>query len=123
MALALVMAVSGCDKGGPSKGGEAEGESTPNEVTPAPFTFSKDPNYYTELYRPQYHLSPETGNMSDPNGMVFSRGVSPVLSEQRTVGACGQHGSHSLAASAGGAATRFAWRDLVGQRGGGLERY
>lgn len=74
MALALVVAVSGCGKGGSSKGGEAESESTPNEASPAPFKFSQDPNYYTELYRPQYHLSPETGNMSDPNGMVYFEG-------------------------------------------------
>lgn len=36
--------------------------------------YSSDPTYYTEKYRPQFHLSPETGNMSDPNGMVFFEG-------------------------------------------------
>ncbi|MDD9271665.1 GH32 C-terminal domain-containing protein [Paenibacillus sp. GCM10023248] len=35
---------------------------------------SADPDYYTETYRPQYHLSPESGNMSDPNGMVYFDG-------------------------------------------------
>lgn len=36
--------------------------------------YSLDPAYYTEKYRPQFHLSPETGNMSDPNGMVYFEG-------------------------------------------------
>ncbi|WP_284645737.1 GH32 C-terminal domain-containing protein [Paenibacillus silviterrae] len=35
---------------------------------------SKEPNHYTEPFRPQYHLSPPTGHMSDPNGMVFFEG-------------------------------------------------
>jgi len=38
------------------------------------FVYNAAPDYYTELYRPQYHLSPETGNMSDPNGMVYFEG-------------------------------------------------
>ncbi|NOU91343.1 levanase [Paenibacillus sp. LMG 31460] len=38
------------------------------------FTYVSDPNYYTEKFRPQYHLSPESGNMSDPNGMVYFEG-------------------------------------------------
>ncbi|MGM0881378.1 MAG: GH32 C-terminal domain-containing protein [Bacillota bacterium] len=46
------------------------GASTFPEEGPA-FQYSSDPNYYTELYRPQYHLSPPYGNMSDPNGMVY----------------------------------------------------
>jgi fructan beta-fructosidase len=29
---------------------------------------------YTELYRPQYHFSPETGWMNDPNGLVYYDG-------------------------------------------------
>lgn len=40
----------------------------------AAISFAKDPTYYTEKYRPQYHLSPETGNMSDPNGLVYFEG-------------------------------------------------
>ncbi len=28
-------------------------------------------DYYNEKYRPQFHFSPETGWMNDPNGMVF----------------------------------------------------
>lgn len=43
-------------------------------ATPAPFRFNPIANYYTERYRPQYHLSVETGNMSDPNGMVYYEG-------------------------------------------------
>ena len=31
-------------------------------------------NYYQEKYRPQFHFSPETGWMNDPNGMVFYDG-------------------------------------------------
>jgi fructan beta-fructosidase len=38
------------------------------------FQYNSKPDYYTEKYRTQYHLSPETGNMSDPNGMVFFEG-------------------------------------------------
>lgn len=30
--------------------------------------------YYSERYRPQYHFSPETAWMNDPNGMVFLDG-------------------------------------------------
>ncbi len=30
--------------------------------------------YYQEKYRPQFHFSPETGWMNDPNGMVFYEG-------------------------------------------------
>ncbi|MNU49795.1 Levanase precursor [compost metagenome] len=41
---------------------------------PAPFKFNPTANYYTERYRPQYHLSVESGNMSDPNGMVYYKG-------------------------------------------------
>ncbi|KRF13637.1 GH32 C-terminal domain-containing protein [Paenibacillus sp. Soil787] len=38
------------------------------------FSYASDPNYYTEKFRPQYHLSSESGNMSDPNGMVYFEG-------------------------------------------------
>lgn len=40
----------------------------------AAISYAKDPTYYTEEFRPQYHLAPETGNMSDPNGMVYFEG-------------------------------------------------
>ncbi len=36
--------------------------------------YEADSDYYTELYRPQYHLSPESGNLADPNGMVYFEG-------------------------------------------------
>ena len=32
-------------------------------------------NYYTEQYRPQYHFSPPTKWMNDPNGLVYNEGV------------------------------------------------
>ena len=32
-------------------------------------------NYYTEAHRPQYHFSPETAWMNDPNGLVYHQGV------------------------------------------------
>jgi len=41
---------------------------------PSSFDFESNPTYYTEKFRPQYHLSPERGNMSDPNGMVYFEG-------------------------------------------------
>lgn len=31
--------------------------------------------YFTEPYRPQFHFSPETMWMNDPNGMVYNKGV------------------------------------------------
>jgi len=31
-------------------------------------------SYYNENYRPQYHFSPETGWMNDPNGLVYFKG-------------------------------------------------
>jgi len=43
-------------------------------TAPISFEYNPDPTYYTEKYRPQYHLSPETANMSDPNGMVYFEG-------------------------------------------------
>lgn len=51
-----------------------EGEEGKSDMGKSAFTYHPDPNYYTERYRPQYHLSPETGNMSDPNGMVYFEG-------------------------------------------------
>ena len=41
------------------------------------FTFSPgkpDKKYYDELYRPQFHFTPEKHGMSDPNGLVFYNG-------------------------------------------------
>ncbi|CAM4210744.1 glycoside hydrolase family 32 protein [Paenibacillus alkaliterrae] len=43
-------------------------------IIPADYNFNPSPTYYTEKFRPQYHLSPETKNMSDPNGMVYFKG-------------------------------------------------
>ncbi|ULO05781.1 GH32 C-terminal domain-containing protein [Paenibacillus sp. 19GGS1-52] len=61
----LLLVVSGCEKGTKVNNSQA--------VTTA-YEYSSIPDYYTELYRPQYHLSPESGNMSDPNGMVYFAG-------------------------------------------------
>ncbi|WP_261304322.1 GH32 C-terminal domain-containing protein [Paenibacillus andongensis] len=52
---------------------KSDGKST-HSAESAAFTYASDPNYYTEKFRPQYHLSPESGNMSDPNGMVYFEG-------------------------------------------------
>ncbi|OIJ22462.1 levanase [Anaerobacillus alkalidiazotrophicus] len=30
--------------------------------------------YYTELYRPQYHFSTPVGNLADPNGLIYFKG-------------------------------------------------
>lgn len=31
-------------------------------------------DYYTEMYRPQYHFSTPTGNLADPNGLIYFEG-------------------------------------------------
>ena len=31
-------------------------------------------SYYTEKYRPQYHFTPDSMWMNDPNGMVYYEG-------------------------------------------------
>jgi sucrose-6-phosphate hydrolase SacC (GH32 family) len=36
--------------------------------------FAATENYYSELFRPQYHFTPEKNWMNDPNGMVFYEG-------------------------------------------------
>lgn len=63
----LAAVLQGC-KLGQEQTGEDE------QQKPPAFEYSTDPNYYTQLFRPQYHLSPESGNMSDPNGMVYFEG-------------------------------------------------
>lgn len=67
-AVAAVIAVTaaGCSS-------QPDKQEVPSPMT-IPFNYSNVPDYYTELYRPQYHLSPEKGPMSDPNGMVFYEG-------------------------------------------------
>lgn len=51
----------------------SEGKSK-DSADESAFSYAKDPTYYTEKFRPQYHLSPESGNLSDPNGMVYFEG-------------------------------------------------
>ncbi len=36
--------------------------------------YRKDPNYYKEKYRPQFHFTPEVNWMNDPNGLVYHDG-------------------------------------------------
>ncbi|MBD3918588.1 GH32 C-terminal domain-containing protein [Paenibacillus sp. PR3] len=57
-----------------SKGSAGKTNEEKAYTPPAPFRFNPIANYYTERYRPQYHLSVESGNMSDPNGMVYYEG-------------------------------------------------
>lgn len=75
----VLLVIAGCTIGGNGNHTSNISDSkTPSNAisatAPAAFQFSAVPNYYTELYRPQYHLSPESGNMSDPNGMVYFEG-------------------------------------------------
>lgn len=42
--------------------------------TKTPEVAGRDNAYYREIYRPQFHFSPETGWMNDPNGLVFYDG-------------------------------------------------
>lgn len=77
-AAVILLVIAGCTIGGngnhSSNTSDAKTPSDAISTEPAAFQFSDVPNYYTELYRPQYHLSPESGNMSDPNGMVYFEG-------------------------------------------------
>lgn len=41
----------------------------------APMADKTTPEFYAEPYRPQFHFSPETMWMNDPNGMVYNKGV------------------------------------------------
>lgn len=75
----VLLVIAGCTIGGNGNHTSNTSDSkTPSNAisatAPAAFEFSAVPDYYTELYRPQYHLSPESGNMSDPNGMVYFEG-------------------------------------------------
>ncbi|WP_410511335.1 glycoside hydrolase family 32 protein [Paenibacillus sp. BR2-3] len=70
----LLLVLSGCGNGDQIKQNTADGGNGEPSEAVAAFQYNTDPHYYTELYRPQYHLSPETGNMSDPNGMVYFEG-------------------------------------------------
>lgn len=36
--------------------------------------YRKSPEYYRELYRPQFHFTPEMNWMNDPNGLVYFEG-------------------------------------------------
>ncbi|GAF23979.1 sucrose-6-phosphate hydrolase [Bacillus sp. JCM 19047] len=44
------------------------------EVDPMLHSLSEDRTYYTEPYRPQFHFSTPTGNLADPNGLVYYEG-------------------------------------------------
>ena len=49
--------------------------SCKEEVKKSEEVTTKDSEYYTEAYRPQFHFSPEEKWMNDPNGMVYHKGV------------------------------------------------
>lgn len=71
-ALAVVLA-AGCD-GQPKPEPAGQNHNHEEREEAMRHLSDKGPDYYTEKYRPQYHLSPEKGNMSDPNGMVYFEG-------------------------------------------------
>lgn len=68
--LLFSLLISACTE---AVGGRVLNDNETQTSTAEP-QLSKDPSYYTEPFRPQYHLSPPTGNMSDPNGMVYFEG-------------------------------------------------
>lgn len=54
----LVLLISGCQSNDPGPAAIAK----------------RPPHYYTEPHRPQFHFTPETNWMNDPNGMVYYDG-------------------------------------------------
>ncbi|WP_223066158.1 GH32 C-terminal domain-containing protein [Paenibacillus caui] len=67
-AFAGATMLAGCTKT------DSGNDEEPPIDSPPPFVYNSDRSYHTELYRPQYHVSDATGNMSDPNGMVYFAG-------------------------------------------------
>ncbi|AFC29154.1 levanase [Paenibacillus mucilaginosus 3016] len=75
LAASCLGLTAGCTDEELGRGGEREvKEQKQDAPQSAAYRYHPDPDYYTELYRPQYHLSPPTGNLSDPNGMVYFEG-------------------------------------------------
>ena len=49
-------------------------DKSPEELTQIMEEYASRPDAYSEAYRPQFHFSPMTGWMNDPNGLVYYDG-------------------------------------------------
>lgn len=69
IALIILLILGGCNPFDPTGKGVKNLEALrPDNMKGA------TSDYYTELYRPQYHFSTPTGNLADPNGLVYFEG-------------------------------------------------
>jgi len=60
--------------------------------------YAEKPDAYAESRRPQFHFSPQTGWMNDPNGLVYYKGVYHLYYQAwpKAVGARGKIWSHAV---------------------------
>ncbi|WP_312098874.1 glycoside hydrolase family 32 protein [Niallia sp.] len=66
--LSTIFLITGCSINQIEKEGENLEALRPEKMEAA------TSDYYTELYRPQYHFSTPTGNLADPNGLIYFEG-------------------------------------------------